>query len=277
MRYHARDMAVVRAREAKIPIVLASATPSVETDVNARARALRATCTCPSGSAASTCRRSRRSIFAARRSAARALHLAAARRSGQDRAGTQRAGAAVPQSPRLCAADAMQRLRYRLACPNCDAWLVDHRFRRRLVCHHCGYRDAAAGAMPEVRGEGQLRRGRSRGRAAGAGGGRAVSRRAHPGALQRPGRHASSACARNSMRWRRAASTSSSAPSLSPRAIISPSSIWSASSMPISGLPTAIRARRSARSNCCIRWSAAPAARRAAASAICRRISPSIR
>jgi primosomal protein N' (replication factor Y) len=27
----------------------------------------------------------------------------------------------------------------RLACPNCDAWLVDHRFKRRLICHHCGY------------------------------------------------------------------------------------------------------------------------------------------
>src|SRR6478672_4739869 len=34
--YHARDMAVVRANIAKIPIVLASATPSVETEVNAR-------------------------------------------------------------------------------------------------------------------------------------------------------------------------------------------------------------------------------------------------
>ena len=34
--YHARDMAVVRASIAKIPIVLASATPSVETEVNAR-------------------------------------------------------------------------------------------------------------------------------------------------------------------------------------------------------------------------------------------------
>jgi primosomal protein N' (replication factor Y) len=28
---------------------------------------------------------------------------------------------------------------YRCACQNCDAWLVDHRFRRRLVCHHCGF------------------------------------------------------------------------------------------------------------------------------------------
>src|SRR5262249_44763672 len=35
-RYHARDMAVVRARGAGIPIVLVSATPSVETEVNAR-------------------------------------------------------------------------------------------------------------------------------------------------------------------------------------------------------------------------------------------------
>ena len=35
-RYHARDMAVVRARSGRIPIVLASATPSVESEVNAR-------------------------------------------------------------------------------------------------------------------------------------------------------------------------------------------------------------------------------------------------
>ena len=27
----------------------------------------------------------------------------------------------------------------RLACPNCHAWLVHHRLRRRLLCHHCGY------------------------------------------------------------------------------------------------------------------------------------------
>jgi len=28
---------------------------------------------------------------------------------------------------------------FRMQCPNCDAWLVEHRFRRRLVCHHCGF------------------------------------------------------------------------------------------------------------------------------------------
>src|SRR5207253_3753397 len=35
-RYHARDMAVVRGSIAKIPVILASATPSVESEVNAR-------------------------------------------------------------------------------------------------------------------------------------------------------------------------------------------------------------------------------------------------
>ena len=36
VRYHARDMAVVRGHIARIPVVLSSATPSVETEVNAR-------------------------------------------------------------------------------------------------------------------------------------------------------------------------------------------------------------------------------------------------
>ena len=28
---------------------------------------------------------------------------------------------------------------HRLDCPNCSSWLVEHRFRRELQCHHCGY------------------------------------------------------------------------------------------------------------------------------------------
>ena len=81
--YHARDMAVVRGAIAKIPVVLASATPSVESEVNARrgryracafARALRRR--------ASADGRSHR--LAARGPAARPLHRAAAGRSGAD-------------------------------------------------------------------------------------------------------------------------------------------------------------------------------------------------
>ncbi len=28
---------------------------------------------------------------------------------------------------------------HRFQCPNCTAWLVEHRFRKALVCHHCGH------------------------------------------------------------------------------------------------------------------------------------------
>ena len=28
---------------------------------------------------------------------------------------------------------------FRLNCPNCTAWLVEHRFHHRLQCHHCGH------------------------------------------------------------------------------------------------------------------------------------------
>ena len=28
---------------------------------------------------------------------------------------------------------------YQYQCPNCDAWLVEHRFRGVLLCHHCGH------------------------------------------------------------------------------------------------------------------------------------------
>lgn len=28
---------------------------------------------------------------------------------------------------------------YRIQCPNCTAWLAEHRSTNRLICHHCGY------------------------------------------------------------------------------------------------------------------------------------------
>jgi primosomal protein N' (replication factor Y) len=37
---------------------------------------------------------------------------------------------------------------FRLQCPNCDAWLVEHRFKRQLVCHHCGFSTSPPGACP---------------------------------------------------------------------------------------------------------------------------------
>ena len=136
--YHARDMAVVRARFERAPIVLASATPSLETRVNAeqgRYAWLRLDA----------------------RFGARAMPDLAAidlRREGPPRgrwiaprlvAGVEASLAAGEQSLlflnrrgyaplTLCRACG-----HRFQCPNCSAWLVEHRFRKALVCHHCGH------------------------------------------------------------------------------------------------------------------------------------------
>jgi primosomal protein N' (replication factor Y) (superfamily II helicase) len=137
-RYHARDMAVVRARGAGIPIVLVSATPSVETEVNAR-RGRYARVHLPERFGrqdlpAITAIDLRaegppRGRFIAPRLAQAVA--AALERGEQALLFLNRRGYAPLTLCRKCG--------FRLACPNCDAWLVDHRFRRRLVCHHCGF------------------------------------------------------------------------------------------------------------------------------------------
>ena len=38
---------------------------------------------------------------------------------------------------------------YRFQCPNCSAWLVEHRLSRRLACHHCGHESPPPEACPE--------------------------------------------------------------------------------------------------------------------------------
>jgi primosomal protein N' (replication factor Y) (superfamily II helicase) len=138
VRYHARDMAVVRAREADIPIVLVSATPSVETEVNAR-RGRYARLHLPErfggqqqpAIEAMDLRREGppRGRFIAPR-LAEAMR-SALKRGEQALLFVNRRGYAPLTLCRQCG--------HRFACPNCDAWLVDHRFRRRLVCHHCGF------------------------------------------------------------------------------------------------------------------------------------------
>src|SRR5262245_43302917 len=138
VRYHARDMAVVRASVGGIPIVLASATPSVETEVNAR-RGRYKKLHLPErfggqhlpGIEAIDLKREGppRGRFIAPR-LAEAVQTAIGR-GEQALLFLNRRGFAPLTLCRSCG--------HRLACPNCDAWLVDHRFRRRLVCHHCGF------------------------------------------------------------------------------------------------------------------------------------------
>jgi primosomal protein N' (replication factor Y) len=136
--YHARDMAVVRGHIAKIPVVLASATPSVETEVNARRGRYRRLHLperfggqhLPAIETIDLRREGPpRGRFIAPR-LAEAVQLALTR-GEQALLFLNRRGYAPLTLCRQCG--------FRLACPNCDSWLVDHRFKRRLVCHHCGY------------------------------------------------------------------------------------------------------------------------------------------
>ena len=136
--YHARDMAVVRASIAKIPVVLASATPSVETRGECAARPLRRLHLperfggqqLPAIEAIDLRREGPpRGRFIAPR-LAEAVKTAV-ERGEQALLFLNRRGFAPLTLCRNCG--------FRLACPNCDAWLVDHRFKRRLVCHHCGF------------------------------------------------------------------------------------------------------------------------------------------
>src|SRR5690606_35136385 len=38
---------------------------------------------------------------------------------------------------------------FRFQCPNCNAWLVEHRLSSRLACHHCGHETSPPATCPE--------------------------------------------------------------------------------------------------------------------------------
>ncbi|HVY18607.1 MAG TPA: primosomal protein N' [Bauldia sp.] len=145
--YNARDMAVVRAHLGGFPVVLSSATPSVESRVNADAG------------------RYRRIVLPDRYMdaalpAVRAVDLRAEQPErgrfiapplvaaiGEALAAKQQAllflnrrGYAPLTLCRTCG--------HRFQCPNCSTWLVEHRFRGVLLCHHCGHSEPRPKACP---------------------------------------------------------------------------------------------------------------------------------
>ncbi|MFG1393947.1 primosomal protein N' [Xanthobacter agilis] len=136
--YHARDMAVVRARFCSTPIVLASATPSLETEVNTRrgrykrlALPVRFGGAKVPGLTPIDLRREGppRGRWIAPRLEAEINDTLAA--GGQALLFLNRRGYAPLTLCNACG--------HRMQCPSCTSWLVEHRFRRRLTCHHCGY------------------------------------------------------------------------------------------------------------------------------------------
>ncbi|WP_048644829.1 primosomal protein N' [Nitratireductor soli] len=146
--YNARDMGVVRGHIGNFPVVLASATPSLESRVNANQG------------------RYERIVLSARFADAALPDLAAIdmRKAPPERGGflspvligemkktlargeqsllfLNRRGYAPLTLCRVCG--------HRFQCPDCSSWLVEHRFRGQLVCHHCGHNEKRPEACPE--------------------------------------------------------------------------------------------------------------------------------
>lgn len=136
--YHARDMAVARAHIGDIPTVLISATPSIESQVNVE-RGRYAVCHLPDRFGGATLPvidavDMRENAPPTGRFLASPVLEALVETLGRGEQAMlflNRRGYAPLTLCRACG--------HRFECPNCTTWLVDHRLRGRLVCHHCGY------------------------------------------------------------------------------------------------------------------------------------------
>ena len=145
--YHARDMAVVRARLNDAPAVLVSATPSLETQANVEAgryarlnlRARHGGASLPHVAAIDL----RANPPERGRFLSAPLVTAIAETIGRGEQAMlflNRRGYAPLTLCRACG--------HRMACPNCTAWLVEHRARRMLTCHHCGHTEPIPPTCP---------------------------------------------------------------------------------------------------------------------------------
>ncbi|WP_338663492.1 primosomal protein N' [Pararoseomonas sp. SCSIO 73927] len=153
--YHARDMAVVRARMAEATCVLVSATPSLETLTNAeQGRYTALNLPTRHGSAGLpevTVLDLRKTPPERGRFIAPPVIEAITEtlaRGEQAMLFLNRRGYAPMTLCRACG--------HRIRCPNCTAWLVEHRAQRRLQCHHCGHAEPIPPHCPECGAEGSL-------------------------------------------------------------------------------------------------------------------------
>jgi primosomal protein N' (replication factor Y) len=166
--YNARDMAVVRARLGNIPIVLASATPSLETVANVTAGRYGAAHLPDRHGGARLPEVVRIDMRQEKLPAGRwiseplARALAATLANGeQAMLFLNRRGYAPLTLCRGCG--------HRFRCPNCSAWLVEHRGRAGesprasksdkgtvLRCHHCGFAMPQPERCPHCQAEGKF-------------------------------------------------------------------------------------------------------------------------
>ncbi|WP_413854671.1 primosomal protein N' [Albidovulum sp.] len=153
--YNARDMAVLRASLTDAQVVLASATPCLETWANAEAgKYARLDLTSRFGTA---------DLPEMRAIDMRAERMEASRwigptlvqvvrdrlnRGEQSLLFLNRRGYAPVTICRACG--------HQIGCDHCDARMVEHRFQKRLVCHQCGESKPMPAACPSCHAEGRL-------------------------------------------------------------------------------------------------------------------------
>lgn len=152
VRYNARDVAVIRARFEQAPVILASATPALESMQLAEAGVYRKV-ELPARFGGAQLPEI--DIVDLRKEVPERGRWLAPRlveemkerlaRGEQSLLFLNRRGYAPLTLCRACG--------HRFQCPNCTAWLVEHRFSQRLACHHCGHETPVPDACPEC-GEG---------------------------------------------------------------------------------------------------------------------------
>jgi primosomal protein N' (replication factor Y) len=153
--YHARDMAVLYGTLGKFPVVLSSATPSLESLVNVdRGRyaivKLRDRHGRPELPETALIDMTTEKIESGQWLSQRLITETAATLQAGDQAllFLNRRGFAPLTLCRACG--------HRLNCPDCSAAMVEHRFRKQLVCHHCGHTEPTSKACPSCHEEGKL-------------------------------------------------------------------------------------------------------------------------
>ena len=147
VRYHARDLAVWRARRRDVPVVLGSATPSLETWTRARAGLYR-TATLPARADARARLPAIRFVPVRGSDIQDGVTGALRKAIGERLARSEQSLIFVNRrgyAPSLkCAA-----CTFASECPRCAARLVVHRNPDRLRCHHCGHARPLPRACPE--------------------------------------------------------------------------------------------------------------------------------
>jgi primosomal protein N' (replication factor Y) len=153
--YHARDVAVMRGKFETCPVILASATPAIETrqqvvlgryaelKLPGRYGAAEMPTIEPIDLIANPPERGR--WIAPKLVTALEETLA---KGEQSLLFLNRRGYAPLTLCRTCG--------HRFQCPNCTAWMVEHRLTRRLACHHCGHVMPTPRACPECKEEDSL-------------------------------------------------------------------------------------------------------------------------